>query len=176
MPSELIFRAQLIYSEQRQIYDYWCRQAARKLMPSLTDFDVQKISEVAPSISLLEIYPTFQHSIFKSAGTLSKKIYGFDLTAKAISEIEWGKYNRYWDKVYTQLLNIKRPRCGASRGPENKTDDTVIFWLRLPLSEDGLNVTHIICHDMDHMHNCYQNIPLSFPSNMHDVSVSRAAS
>jgi hypothetical protein len=34
------------------------------------------------------------------------------------------------------------------RGPAKGRDHVLLFWLRLPLSEDGGRVDRILCHDM----------------------------
>jgi hypothetical protein len=37
---------------------------------------------------------------------------------------------------------------GAVKGPVAGRDHVVLFWLRLPLSEDGERVSKILCHDV----------------------------
>jgi hypothetical protein len=37
---------------------------------------------------------------------------------------------------------------GAIKGPVVSKDHMVLFWMRLPLSDDGEAVNKILCHDM----------------------------
>ena len=40
------------------------------------------------------------------------------------------------------------PLHGVVRGPAKGRDHIVLFWLRLPLSEDGGRVDRILCYDV----------------------------
>jgi hypothetical protein len=39
------------------------------------------------------------------------------------------------------------PLNGVVRGPAPGRDHIVLFWLRLPLSQDGMKVDRILCYD-----------------------------
>jgi len=42
----------------------------------------------------------------------------------------------------------RTPMQGAVKEPVAGRDHIVLFWLRLPLSEDGAVVSKILCHDV----------------------------
>ncbi len=148
MPSELTFRAQLVLNEQRQIYDYWCRQAGWNKMPSCDDLNVSKITNLAQSLSLLKVSPTLEESRFYSSGTRASEIYGFSIKGKELRDFEWGEKQQYWNTIYSHVVSESRPRQGAMRHHTLDQPDFIFFWLRLPLSNDGENVTDILCHDV----------------------------
>ncbi|MGH1349672.1 MAG: PAS domain-containing protein [Methyloligellaceae bacterium] len=148
MPSELTFRAQLVLNEQRQIYDYWCRQAGWNRMPGCDDLNIGNIASVAQSLSLLKVNEVPGESEFYSSGTRASDVYGFNLKGKTLQDFEWGEKQQYWDTVYSRVISECRPRQGAMRSQLSDKPDFILFWLRLPLSNNGETVTDVLCHDV----------------------------
>ena len=50
--------------------------------------------------------------------------------------------------MHSKVAERGLPAHGAVRGPAEGRDHVVLFWLRLPLSEDGGRVDRILCHDV----------------------------
>ncbi len=148
MHSELTFRAQLVIYEQRYIYDYWCREAARKIMPSEQAFQVDKIADVTPYLSLVKTDPQFHSFHYKSSGTQVNKIYGCNLSSMRFDQLKWGQHLPYWKVVYSKIMQEKIPLQGVTKGSVTGHNDFAMFWLRLPLSNDGQTVSHVLCHDI----------------------------
>ncbi len=147
MPSQLIFRAQLVFEEQRRIYDYWCRKAGHKPMPARNDLDINEFSDLAPSISLLKIREQILYSEYYSAGTLCSRIYDGSLKGGRLGECVGADSRDYWKSVYTGIIRGQRPGVGVIKDQRASEGGFVQFWLRLPLSDNGSTVTDILCHD-----------------------------
>lgn len=148
MPSEYIFRGQLVIPEQRLLYDHWCRIAQNKPMPSRDSFNPMKVPRLLPAISVIDIKPELEDSKIRLAGSRLSELYGFEIAGKTLSELKWGKKTSYWLAAYRRILSDKCPLQGISRGPAPERDHLIQFWLRLPLSDDGKNVNKILCHDI----------------------------
>jgi hypothetical protein len=50
--------------------------------------------------------------------------------------------------VHARVVEEGRPLSGVVRGPARGREHIVLFWLRLPLAEDGALVDRILCCDM----------------------------
>lgn len=148
MPSQLIFRAQLVFEEQRRIYDYWCRKAAHRAMPGRNDLDINEFPELAPSISLLKIQEQLLYSEFYSAGTLSTQMYNRELKGGRLGECIEQDSRAYWKRVYQGITQEHKARVGVIKDKRASEGGYIQFWLRLPLSDNGSTVTDILCHDM----------------------------
>lgn len=148
MTSELAFRAQLVFREQRQIYDYWQTCAGLRGMPSRGDIDPVSMRPHLPYISLIDISDGMQTAIVRLAGTRLRDVYGFELTGKYLGDLEWGDKREYWHAVYSRILSHAAPQQGAVRGPISQREYVTLFWLRLPLSDDGKTVNKILSYDV----------------------------
>ncbi|MGI9385202.1 MAG: PAS domain-containing protein [Methyloligellaceae bacterium] len=147
MLSELAFRAQLVIREQRDLYDYWCRCAGGRSLPARGDIDPSAFSNLLPFICLIDIDMDLDNAVVRLAGTRIKDIYGFEITGKTLGEFEWGDKADYWQAVYSRVIGKRAPLQGAIKGPIVDRDHITLFWLRLPLSDDGERVNKILCLD-----------------------------
>lgn len=148
MPSELAFRAQLVVSEQREIYDYWRRAAAGRMMPARADLDPVAIGHLLPGISILDVGARYDILRYRLAGTRLHDIYGCEVTGLSVFDLQLGAKRPYWRAAYRRVVEQRTPMQGAVKEPVTGRDHVVLFWLRLPLSEDGEVVSKILCHDV----------------------------
>ncbi len=163
MTSGLAFRAQLVFREQRQIYDYWQSCAGLRQMPSRKDIDPCSMRKYLPQISLIDICDGMKSATVRLAGSRLRDVYGFELTGKCLGDLEWGEKRPYWQAVYRDLLTKGAPQGGTIEGPMCRREHVTLFWLRLPLSQDGENVNMILCHD------------IAVPSNSAEYSAGQAS-
>lgn len=148
MTSGSTFRTQLVIREQRLLYDY-CRSCAdARLMPSRGDIDPTLMRDCLPNISLIDILDGLASAVVRLAGTRVRDVYGFELTGKCLRDLEWGENTEYWQGVYRRILDKAAPLQGAVQGPICKREHITLFWLRLPLSDDGERVNMILCYDV----------------------------
>ena len=147
MPSELAFRAQLVLSEQREIYDFWRAAADGRAMPARADLDPSAIRHLLPGISILDVGTRFDQLRYRLAGTRLHDIYGYEVTGQGVFDLRLGAKRRYWQVAYRRVVDERTPMQGAVKGPVAGRDHIVLFWLRLPLSDNDETVSKVLCHD-----------------------------
>jgi hypothetical protein len=148
MLSGRAFRAQLVLKGQRELFDYWLCAAGRRLMPARSDLDPLKIPRLLPDIGLIEVQGAVDEARFRLAGTRLHHVYGQEITGKPAREVFAGEQAAYWHRVHESLVAKGAPLSGAVKGPAKDREHIVLFWLRLPLSEDGARVDRILCYDV----------------------------
>lgn len=152
MPSELIFRAQLVTPDQHRVYDTWCRAAGQSLMPSRKDLLANITFEDQSAVSILHVRDDtdLMQTVFVETNQTTQKVYGEDVIGKSILDLEWGPQKQYWTTVYHKLIKEQKPLQGVTKGSVVHQDHFALFWLRLPVSQDGNTVSEILCHDTLH--------------------------
>ena len=148
MLSGRAFRAQLVTQGQRELFDYWLRSAGARPMPARSDPDPLKVPRLLPHIGLIDVRDGVDQASFRLAGTHLHEIYGQEITGKRADEVFSGDSAEYWHRIHARVVEKGLPLHGVVRGPARGRDHVVLFWLRLPLSEDGGRVDRILCHDV----------------------------
>jgi hypothetical protein len=148
MLSGRAFRAQLLIQGQRELFDFWLEAAGGRRMPARSDLDPLKVPRLLPSIGLIDVRNGLDEACFRLAGTRLHEIYGQEITGKRASDVFGGERGDYWRRIHGRLLQTGEPINGVVRGPAMGRDHVVLFWLRLPLSEDGGQVDRILCYDL----------------------------
>ena len=148
MLSGCAFRAQLVTPGQRELFDYWVRSAGERPMPARSEFDPLKVPQLLPHLGLIDLRNGIDQGLFRLAGTRLRDIYGKEITGKRIDEVFSGDCAAYWRRIHARVAKKGLPAHGVVRGPAEGRDHVVLFWLRLPLSEDGGQVDRILCHDV----------------------------
>jgi hypothetical protein len=148
MLSGRAFRAQLVVQGQRELFDYWREAAGPRMMPARSDLDPLRVPRLLPSIGLIDVKSGLDDACFRLAGTRLHEIYGQEITGKRASEVFAGESGDYWRRIHDRVVQTGEPLNGVVRGPAKGRDHIVLFWLRLPLSEDGGQVDRILCYDL----------------------------
>jgi hypothetical protein len=133
---------------QRELFDYWLRSAGVRRMPARSDLDPLMVPRLLPHIGLIDLKNGLDEASFRLAGTRLHDIYGQEITGKRAGEVFSGDQGDYWHRVHAGLMATGLPRSGVVRGPAKGRDHIVLFWLRLPLSDDGGRVDRILCYDV----------------------------
>ena len=148
MPSGRAIRAQLVLQGQRELFDYWLRSAGARAMPARSDIDPFQVPQLLPNIGLIELKGGVDDAAFRLAGTGLHDIYGQEITGKRVTDVFSGEQAGYWRRIHASVAGIGSPLTGVVRGPAKGRDHVVLFWLRLPLSDDGGRVDRILCYDI----------------------------
>jgi len=148
MLSELAFRAQLVIREQRELFDYWRACAKGNPLPSRSSISPAAIPSLLPGISILDASEKAEEIIYRVAGTRLREIFGKEVTGRSVFDLEFGEKRNYWMAVYRKVIQERVPMQGAIKGPVVDRDHVVLFWMRLPLSDDSRTVNKILCHDV----------------------------
>lgn len=147
MLSEWAFRAQLVTQGQRELYDYWRKTAGFRPMPARSDINPFSVPKLLPNIGLIDLTEGLGEAQFRLAGTRLRDVYGEEITGKCIDRVFAGPCADYWRGVHARVADEGSPFHGVVRGPAPGRDHVVLFWLRLPLSQDGTRVDRILCYD-----------------------------
>jgi len=147
MLSKRAFKAQLVVPGQRLLFDYWLQAAGPRQMPARSDIDPQGVTKLLPNIGLIDVTDGLDEATFRLAGTKLHDIYGREITGQRVGQILSGNHADYWRRAHGRVLETGAPHHGVVRGPAEGRDHIVLFWLRLPLSQDGLCVDRILCLD-----------------------------
>jgi hypothetical protein len=148
MLSGRAFRAQLVTPGQRELFDYWQQSAGQRPIPARADLDPLEVPKLLPHLGLIDLRNGLNEGLFRLAGTRLRDIYGQEITGKRIDEVFSGDCARYWQRIHRRVVEACLPAYGVVRGPAKGREHVVLFWLRLPLSEDGARVDRILCHDV----------------------------
>jgi hypothetical protein len=141
------FRAQLATKGQCDLYDYWCHIAGSRPMPARSDINPFSVPKLLPCIGLIDLSEGLGEARFRLAGTRLRDVYGEEITGQRIDRVFAGAYANYWHQVHARVAEEGSPLHGVVRGPVQGRDHIVLFWLRLPLSQDGTRVDRILCYD-----------------------------
>ena len=100
-------------------------------------------------ISLLESQVSEADIRFKYrlAGTGFWNLYDSEITGKYVDELPIGDRCQYWHRVLSRVQKFGRPSAGVTRPGTPARSHLAQFWIRLPLSEDGVNVSMILGYD-----------------------------
>ncbi len=148
MLSDCAFRAQLALPGQRELFDYWFEIAGAKTIPSRADFDPLRVPHLLPHLGLIDLRDGFDRGLFRLAGTRLRDIYGKEITGLRLSEVFTGSCADPWSRIHMRIVAEFVSAQGVTHGPAEGRDHVVLFWLRLPFSDDGARVDRILCYDL----------------------------
>ena len=148
MLSDCAFRAQLAIQGQRDLFDYWLKSAGARSMPARADLDPLKVPRLLPHLGLIDLRQGFDQGLFRLAGTRLREVYGKEITGRRLEEVFSGDCAAYWHGIHSRVAAEAMPAQGVVRGPAQGREHILLFWLRLPLSDDGVHVDRILCHDV----------------------------
>lgn len=143
-------RHQMIMPEQQYLYDYWRSKCKNGCLPRREDIDPSDIREQLPMVSLVETCELSDQTRYKYrlAGTGFWDLYEAEITGKYIDELPLGDRQQYWHRVLNRVTELGRPSAGVTRPGTPWRSHLAQFWIRLPLSDDGQNVTMILGFDL----------------------------
>ena len=116
-------------------------------MPARSDLDPSSVPKLLPCIGLIDVAEGLSAASFRLAGTRLRDIYGEEITGKRIDRVFAGACADYWHRVHERVVEQALPLSGVVRGPAEGRDHILLFWMRLPLSQDGYRVDRILCYD-----------------------------
>jgi hypothetical protein len=148
MLSKRAFRAQLVIQGQRTLFDHWLGAAGTRTMPSRSDIDPFSVPKLLPNIGLIDAGGGLREAKFRLAGTKLHDVYGREITGERVGQVFSGGQANYWHRVHERVVEKAVPHHGVVRGPAEGREHIVLFWLRLPLSDDGSTVNRILCLDV----------------------------
>jgi len=134
------------------IFRYWKSLRRRGKLPSRQDLDPAAIKRRLPTISLIDVlnpHPENHAEAFRQrlAGTELFTAYGEEITGKTLDAIYTESEAQYWAEHLTFVVEHAKPNVGLHSMAWRGARGLSLFWLRLPLASDGVNVDMILGHD-----------------------------
>lgn len=145
--SDTAFRAQLVLTEQKQLFDYWCTKQASDQLPNRNQICPTEISGLLSNVSLIDIERDPFRFKFRLAGTRLREVYDREVTGLELSECGPDFNQDYWTRTYVHVSETGKPAQGVIRGPCADKEHLVHFWLRLPLATLDNCPAMLLCHD-----------------------------
>lgn len=126
---------------QRRVLEAWRKRLCGRLFIRCEEIDIPAVSRELAYISVLSCEAGGFR--FRLAGTGLQRIFGGEVRGKTADEVDACRGGAMWGELAVRALVRIQPVSGAARLP----DGSVHFWLRLPMSSDGLEADMVLCHD-----------------------------
>ncbi|MFT3725397.1 MAG: PAS domain-containing protein [Hyphomonadaceae bacterium] len=128
-------------SGQKKVLDAWRRRLHGRNFITHEDIDIPAINRELAYVSVLSCEGgQFR---FRLAGTGLQHIFGCEARGKTADEIDACRGGSMWAELATRSMLRSMPISGSTRMP----DGGVHYWLRLPMSSDGVEADMVLCHD-----------------------------
>lgn len=128
-------------SGQRKVFEAWRKRLRGRSFITTEDIDIPAINRELAYVSVLSCEEgRFR---FRLAGTGLLAVLGGEARGKSADEIEACRGGLMWGELAARAVVRSVPVSGIAR----LSDGSVHFWLRLPMSSDGIAADMVLCHD-----------------------------
>ena len=86
----------------------------------------------------------FRHRL---AGTGFWQLYGEEIQGRYVDELPIGNRVDYWHRTLDKVIDTRKPYVGVTRPNTPNGSHFAMFWARLPLSDNGKDITAILGFD-----------------------------
>jgi hypothetical protein len=120
------------------------------LLPKRSELDLVALRKQLPQISLIEVNQSGLGFDFKQrlSGTGLYHAYGQEITGMALRDIYPEAAFHEWEQALSQIVKSAKPNVGIHSLGWRGAEALFLFWLRLPLSNQGQRVDMILGHDI----------------------------
>lgn len=123
----------------QKVLDAWSKRLRGRNFITCEDIDIPAINRELAYISLLGCEDgEFR---FRLAGTGLQQVFGGEARGKSISEIDAWRGGLMWTELAARSMLRATPVSGMSK----LSDGSIHFWLRLPLSSNGVEADMWCC-------------------------------
>jgi hypothetical protein len=124
------------------VFGVWRRRLHGRSFIAREDLDLSAMITELAHVSILacEGGNCFR---FRLAGTGLRAIFGCEARGMAASDIDLCRGATEWTELAAKALARLAPVAGRTR----LEDGTIHYWLRLPMSSDGVMADQVLCHD-----------------------------
>lgn len=138
MSSDLVAAAP---SGQLKVLESWRKRLRGRNFITREDIDIPAINRELAYVSLLSCEGgEFR---FRIAGAGLHGVFGGEARGKTVDDIEACRAGPMWSEMAARALLRSTPVSGVAR----LADGTLHYWLRLPLSSNGIQADMVLCHD-----------------------------
>ena len=147
---ENALRHQIILPQQQAFYDYWRSKCKAGRLPSRHDILPEDIPSQLPMISLVERDEANEGQAryrYRLAGTGFWNLYNSEIQGQYLDDLPIGCRADYWKKVFDQVITNGKPYVGVTRPNTPNGAHLAQFWVRLPLSDNGVDTNMVLGFD-----------------------------
>jgi hypothetical protein len=127
------------------VLEYWTRKRGARSMPCKRDIDPTEIPpKLLPNLQILDVIDDGARFSFRLVGTASVQALGREYTGRGPEDLLSGDRLCLVLEIYRTVCRTKSPVFSRSRYHTANDRDIFTNRIYLPLSEDGINVHHIL--------------------------------
>jgi hypothetical protein len=124
---------------------YWRRKRGSRSMPSKRDIDATAFPpKVLPHLQIVDVIDGGARFRFRLVGTALVEAYGEEFTDKCADELFPDDRLRFVMSMYEGVCKLKVAHFSRTRYYTTKNIDLFSNRIYMPLSDDGINVHHIL--------------------------------
>jgi hypothetical protein len=124
---------------------FWAGKRAGRAMPCKRDIDpVELPPKVLPNLQLIEVIAGGARFRYRLIGTALAEAYGRDFSGQHPDELFSDDRLNFVQRIYRTVCEFKTPIFSRNKYHTPKDIDLFASRIYLPLSEDGVDVQHIL--------------------------------
>jgi hypothetical protein len=128
-------------SGQQKVLEAWRKRLRGRNFITAGDIDIPAINRELAYVSVLGCEDgSFR---FRLAGTGLHHVFGGEARGKTTDDIDACRGGLMWGEMANRAILRAVPVSGVKR----LADGSYHYWLRLPMSSDGVEVDMLLCHD-----------------------------
>jgi len=124
---------------------YWTQKRGARPMPRKRDIDpVELPPRLLPNIQIIEVIDGGARFRYRLVGTASVDAFGSDYTGRHPDEMFSDDRLNFIQSIYRRVYETGLPLFSLNRYHTTKNVDLFAYRIYMPLSEDGIQVSHIL--------------------------------
>lgn len=128
-------------SGQQKVLEAWRKRLRGRNFITHEDIDIPAINRELAYVSVLSCEGgSFR---FRLAGTGLHPVFGGEARGLSTDDIDACRGGLMWGEMATRAMLRETPVSGVNR----LADGSFHYWLRLPMSSDGVEADMVLCHD-----------------------------
>lgn len=133
-----------------QVFRYWNRVRAARVMPSPSEIDFLELRPWLPGIVMIEVTGEEKRElIYRVVGERSIRLRGYDPTGMTVAKAAFGRSVAHVLANYGVVIDLRIPLYGWNEGEGADGNRVGSGTLLLPLSNDGQRVDWVLVYVED---------------------------
>jgi hypothetical protein len=126
---------------QKLVFEAWEQRLHGRRFIAREDLDLSTMMSELAHVSVLACEDGALR--FRLAGSGLRQAFGCESRGRQLADIDACNNEPAWEQASHRVLARLAPQFGRSR----TTDGLVHYWMRLPMSSDGMIADLVLCHD-----------------------------
>jgi hypothetical protein len=129
------------------VYQHWDTRRGARIGPTWSEFEFETLPpSIIPWCVVMDVNAEEPRLVYRFWGTGRVSIHGQEMTGKSVSDFKPSKISAAIFKECNTLIATKLPQLFRKQYLNAQGIEVTINTVRLPISEDGKNVTKIISY------------------------------